>query len=544
MKKIKDFIVNHKFISIIIILAVAYGIYWGYGKIKVGNVKPTYVTATAQKGTIVVSVSGSGQVSASDQVDITPKVSGNIISVNVVQGQNVKAGTLLVQIDSTDAQKTVRNAQLNLDNANLSFQKLVGIDPNAVPQNKQTAQDNLAKAYDDGFNNVSNVFLDLPSLMSGLHDVLYSYTKALSGGTQQNIDYYTDAIKIYDETALQYRDDTNTKYQTALSKYNKNFSDYKAASRFSSVSAIENLINETYDTTKSISDAVKSSTDLIQFYKDKLIQKNFPTQPTADTNLASLNTYTGQLNADLLNLSNIQSTIKTDKDAINNADLDIASQKLSLQQSQNALLDAQNTLADYSIRAPFDGEVAALNVQKGDSVSGGTVIATFITQKKMAEISLNEVDAAKVQVGQKATLTFDAINGLSLTGQVAQIDTIGTVTQGVVSYNVKIIFDTQDDRVKSGMSVSAAIITDVKQDVLLVPNAAVKSNGEQYVEILENNIPRSQTVETGLSNDTMTEITSGLKEGDKVVTQTITANTANTTQTSSQNRNAGFRVPF
>ena len=105
---------------------------------------------------------------------------------------------------------------------------------------------------------------------------------------------------------------------------------------------------------------------------------------------------------------------------------------------------------------------------------------------------------AKVKVGQKVTLTFDAIEDLSITGEVAEIDTLGTVSQGVVNYAVKIVFDTQDERVKSGMSVSAAIITDVKQDVLLVPNAAVKSNDEQYVEVLENNIPRNQTVETGL----------------------------------------------
>ena len=100
----------------------------------------------------------------------------------------------------------------------------------------------------------------------------------------------------------------------------------------------------------------------------------------------------------------------------------------------------------------------------------------LITKQKIAEISLNEVDAAKVKVGQKVTLTFDAIDGLSITGEVSEIDALGTVSQGVVTYGVKIAFDTQDERVKSGMSVSAAIITDVKQNVLLVPNAAVKSN--------------------------------------------------------------------
>jgi multidrug efflux pump subunit AcrA (membrane-fusion protein) len=89
------------------------------------------------------------------------------------------------------------------------------------------------------------------------------------------------------------------------------------------------------------------------------------------------------------------------------------------------------------------------------------------------------------------------------------------------------------------MSVSVAIITDTKQDVLLVPNSAIKSNGNgSYVEILIGNTPQSQVVQIGLSNDTMTEIISGLQEGEKVVTQTITVNTTQT-----QSSSGGLRIP-
>ena len=70
---------------------------------------------------------------------------------------------------------------------------------------------------------------------------------------------------------------------------------------------------------------------------------------------------------------------------------------------------------------------------------------------------MNEVDAAKISVGNKTTLTFDATEDLTLTGKVAQIDTIGTVEQGVVSYKVKIAFDTQDERIKPGMTANASI---------------------------------------------------------------------------------------
>lgn len=538
-KKILKFASSHKLASGAIVLLLIGGSYFGYNKFFGNKNTTSYVTAAVQKGTIVVSVSGSGQVSASNQIDIKPKASGNVVYIGVSQGQEVKTGTLLVKLDAADAEKSVRDAEVNLESAKLSLEKLKGPEGLTVPKNKETAQEDLNKAYDDGFSSVSNAFLDLPSIMTGLNNLLLGSNKSLTNGTQSNVDFYADAVKNYDEKVLQYRDDTKAKYQEARDAYEKNYEAYKSANRLSDTATIDALINETYNTTKSISDAIKSASNLIQFYEDRLTERNLPHQSIADTHLSTFNTYTGQINSHLSNLLNIKNTISNDKDAIANADLDVQSQELTVKQRENALLDAQQNLDNYYIRAPFNGVVAAINVEKGDSASSGSAAVTFITRQKIAEISLNEVDVAKVKVGQKVTLTFDAIPDLSITGEVSEIDTIGTVSQGVVTYNVKIGFDTQDERVKPGMSVSAAIITDMKQDVLLVPNAAVKSNGGQYVEVLENNVPRNQTVETGLSNDTMTEITSGLKEGEKVVTQTITANT---TQTQTQS-STGVRIP-
>ena len=540
LQKILKLASLHKLTAAIIVIVIIGGGYFGYGALFKNKAAVRYVTAAVQKGTLTVSVSGSGQISASNQVDLKSEVSGDVVYVGAQNGQEVKSGTLLAQLDAREAQKSVRDATVNLESALLTLEKLKGPEGLAIPKNKEKAQDDLQKAYDDGFNTVANAFLDLPTVMSGIQDVLFTSEKSLGGGNQWNIDYYADAVKAYDEKALQYRDDVNVKYQEARKKYDQNFQDYKSASRYSDTATIEKLINETYDTAKTVAEAIKSANNLIQFYKDKLAERGLKPQAIADTHLATLNTYTGKTNTHLLSLLSIQNTIKSDKDAVLNADLDVKSQELSVKQRQNALLDAKEKLADYYIRAPFGGVVAKMNVKKGDSVSANTVVVTFITQQRTAEISLNEVDAAKVKVSQKTILTFDAIEGLSLTGQVAEIDAIGTVSQGVVTYNVKIVFDTQDERVKPGMSVSAAVITDAKQDVLLVPNSAVKSNGSgSYVEVLVGNTPQNQTVGTGLSNDTQTEIISGLNEGDKVVTQTIDANAVQ----SQTQQTTGFRLP-
>ena len=222
-------------------------------------------------------------------------------------------------------------------------------------------------------------------------------------------------------------------------------------------------------------------------------------------------------------------------------------------------------MAECLIRAPFDGTIVNINseIKNGNSVSAGTVLASVVTQQKIAEIPLNEVDAAKVKVGQKVTLTFDALADVSITGKVIDVDLSGTVTQGVVSYGVKIAFDTQEEKVKPGMSVTADIITDVKQDVLLLPNNAVKNQGTSYaVELVDasgqstqallasasgtilSDKPKSQTVEVGISNDTSTEIVNGLKEGDVVVVSTVNSSSSSTNNSSTQNRsNQGFQIP-
>ena len=542
IQKVKAYFLANKLISFAITILVLAAGYSGVRILTGGNGEIRYILAAAKKSPLVISVSGSGQVSASNQIDIKPKVSGEVIYVGVKIGQEVKAGTLIFQLDARDAQKAVRDAEVNLESAKLQLEKLRGSDSLAIPRNKEQAQEDLQKAYEDGFNTVSNVFLDLPAVISGVKDILYG--ENFSKG-QWNADYFANAVDEYDIKAVQFRDDAYEKYQAARKAYDANFINYKSASRYSADAAIEVLIDETYDTTRMMAEAVKSANNLIQFYKDKLIERNFVPAPVANTFLSDLNIHTGKTNSHLLSLLNVKNSIKNYKDAILNADLDVRSQELAVRQRENALLDAREKLSDYYVRAPFDGTVAKLDVKKLDSVSTAAAAVTLITKQKFAEISLNEVDISKVKAGQKAVLTFDAVEGLTLDAEVAEVDAIGTVSQGVVTYNVKLGFGSEDDRIRPGMSVNAVIFTNTKPDVLAVPNGAVKSqNNNYYVEILDQPElpggsqgviasvpPRRQAVEIGLANDFITEIISGIKEGDQVIVRTVNQNPVPAAQT-------------
>lgn len=228
----------------------------------------------------------------------------------------------------------------------------------------------------------------------------------------------------------------------------------------------------------------------------------------------------------------------------------------ALASAQNKLRDVTETMADYTVVAPFDGVAGKVSTQRFADAASGSAVVTLITTQQVATISLNEVDVAKIKVGQKATLKFDAIDGLSIAGEVAEVSPLGTASQGVVNYDVKIAFDSQDDRVKIGMSVSVSIVTDVKADVLAVANSAVKSLGDQhYVETLDatsstkagsdglittSATPKRVFVQTGVSNESLTEIIDGLKEGDSVIVQTVKSSS---TKTSTTQNSSALRIP-
>lgn len=219
--------------------------------------------------------------------------------------------------------------------------------------------------------------------------------------------------------------------------------------------------------------------------------------------------------------------------------------KYALQNYKNAKSD----YADSRVTAPISGTVNEINIKNGDDLSklssGSSrqvpiIIGDLATLK--AQVQVNEVDISNVSIGQKTTLTFSAIDGLNVSGKVEKMDSLGTLTSGVVTYNVTINFDTLDARIRPEMSVSAAIITGEKKDAILVPNSAIKTrDGKSYVQVLKNQTPENKTVEVGLSNDTKTEIANGLNVGDRVVTKTI--NSSSSTSSSASTSRNGVRIP-
>ena len=381
--------------------------WFGYSKLISKTVdKVTYTTETAQKGTLVVSVSASGQISAANSASVTTQTSGVVSKIFVTNGQQVKAGDRVAEME------------LDLDGKQRSNQ-----------------------AY-------------------------ASYLSAKNSLDNANATYYSLQSTLF------------TQWNTYMQKAE----------------------NSTF------------------------------TNPD------------GSPNKDQRNLPGFAST---------NADWLAAEAKFKNQQgaiaaAQTSLNSAWSSYQQSSpiIYAPISGTVTGLSLQIGSVLNSQTSSTGNSTSQRIANIitdaspqitvQLAQTDAPKVKIGNKATVTIDAFPEKTYTGTVISIDTVGTISSNVTAYPAVIKLDSASSDIYSNMTATANIITQTRDDVILVPSAAIQNqNGTNSVRIMKNNAVTSVPVEIGASNDLETEILSGVSVGDMVVTGSTSASSTTSTSTTS-----------
>lgn len=208
----------------------------------------------------------------------------------------------------------------------------------------------------------------------------------------------------------------------------------------------------------------------------------------------------------------------------------LAAARASFSASALALYQTSNT-----ITAPISGTVKGLTITSGTTISGDTQVLGSIYQSgpTQASVNISEVDSVNVSIGQKVTMTLDAFSNQTFTGKIVSINTNGIVSSGVTTYPAVIALDVGNDHIYPNMGANAAIITSVKNNVIIVPSSAITTNnGQSTVRVMKNGVVESVPVEVGISNTTETEIVSGINENDVVVTSIVTASTGSSAATS------------
>jgi len=182
---------------------------------------------------------------------------------------------------------------------------------------------------------------------------------------------------------------------------------------------------------------------------------------------------------------------------------------------------AQATLDLAYIKAPFSGTVTAAEPKIGDQVSPGTLaFRVDDLSRLLVDVEVSEVDINRIEVGQPVVLSFDAILAQEYQGEVVQVALVGTSQQGVVNFIVTVELLDADESVRPGMTAAVNIVVSQLEEVLLVPNRAVRVlDGERVVYILTSaGSLEAVPITLGASSDTHSQMLDGdLRAGDTIV---------------------------
>ena len=227
-------------------------------------------------------------------------------------------------------------------------------------------------------------------------------------------------------------------------------------------------------------------------------------------------------------ISNVTSAQIQAAQSLQNAQTSVNNQPAAVQSAQNSLANAQTSYAtaqtnldSATIKASVTGVVSAINAQVGENVtSNGT--AGFIVLANTGSLVLHgtigESDVVKLKINQVATVTVDAVGTAKMTGKVTSLDPVATIASGVPVYGIDVTIDVPNASVRPGMSGTANVIIASSPNTLVVPNLAVKSaSGRRYLTVMKDGTATDTDVTFGIANDTVTEVLTGVQEGDTVV---------------------------
>ncbi|MDD2753814.1 MAG: efflux RND transporter periplasmic adaptor subunit [Candidatus Portnoybacteria bacterium] len=533
INKILDFIKARLYTVLILAAIFAAAGFWYYSSV---SKKSSYEFVRVTRGDVLQIVSVTGKVKPADSVDLAFEKSGKVASIAVRVGDKVAAGQRLATLSNSDLVAQLAQAQASLEK---EIVKLAELKSGTRPEELQIAQTTVANATKTLADVKNKAEVDLNNYYDDVKDILSdAYVKADDAVNKQ-----TDELFINDNSS-------NPK----LSFYSSEEATSNAVwKRRQAGTELEQFKQEldALGSDRAVLDLalIKSKAHLdkiMDFLNSAATAVNESSGLTA-TNLTNYKYYvnTGRTNVNtaLTAISTQGQYIATQK-AANQSDISAAQNTLAAAQDQLALKQAGSTadeiaaqeaqikyaranmqnyeaaLSKTVIFSPLNGIVTKQEIEIGEIVAANaTVISVLSATKFEIEANVSENEIAKIVLGDTAAMTLDALGPAEkFTGTISAIDPAETVVSGVIYYKVTSVFDADDARIKSGMTVNMDIRTDKKENVLTLPYYAVMSrNSEKFVQVLTDGRSSEKTVQTGLEGETMIEITGGLQEGENII---------------------------
>lgn len=481
--------------------------YMGYNRfvaapeVTAANIKGQ--VAAVRRGNLTATVNANGSIVVTRQSKLSFKSAGAIDSIKVKLGDTVKEGDMLSVLDASSIaplERAVTQARANLNIAKLDLEDALNPYTDIEMATAESAVRDAALALENAKKN-----LVLVQNSTTVRDAAFTLENAKKSiVVVQNSAAVSKDVRTL-ENIKSYYEDT---YGRTLERYNRG-----AASKDDLDRDLGNLV-----TARENLEAARQKADIeLANAQNQILQ-------SGENLEAAKQKYD-------IDLAKAQNQVLQAEDTLKKAQADLDKKKAgpdqrAVERAQNRVSINQASLDEAierykgaTIVAPFDGMVAAIGANVGEQINPNTAVITLVDPQKMRiDVQVAESDISQIKVGQRANITIDALSGRTFSARVDAISADAKVVSGVATYLVYLSIDPSPD-IKQGMTTNANIVYAQRDNVLIVPNRAIKTQGRNRVvdAVLPDGTTETRVIRIGMSNDQSTEVTDGLAEGEQVV---------------------------
>ena len=526
-------------------------------------------TVAAQQGSLQATVTASGTVETAGTVSLSFQSSGIVTAVDVNAGDTVRAGQPLVSIDDTSARQQLASAkgqaaQAAASSAQTSLQlsqaqralKLAKKNAKLNKQSYNAAVTSSAAKLAEAQQAWSTECLDSSATGCPSTEAWSQMRTAEAAVTNAQRAYEQAMSKAtMNETTLNLQVN-----QAAINLAQAHADQSTACASDASSTACKQAGSQVTQAQQSYDSAVNNRT--VSLASDKMNLQNLDAQVTAAnvslrqtqasmTSNAATSVRTAQESYNSAVIARAKG-IAADESSVSNAQTSLASlqassatiqtaagptsaQQAAVESAQIGVEVAKAALDETTLVAPVAGTVAAVNATVGE-IAGGSSAATDAASSVVTIVpdgefqvvaAFSEADAIQVQIGQEATVTFDALPDASATGVVTAVDAVATTSSSLVTYGVTLSVEGAPEELRNGMTATVAVIVDSVDDAVWVPATAVTTTGGvSTVTIRKDGVDTVTTVEVGLVGDNGTQVLSGVGVGDELVVNDVTSDSS------------------
>jgi len=467
----------------------------------------TYQFVAVEKGSIVQSVSLTGNTTPAQDASLTFSSSGIISRVYSDLGKQVYAGQVLAELNTSDLVAQLRQAEANVD---IQQAKLEGLQNGTRPEDIVIAKIALNNAKTD----LENTKAQQTTLVANAYRALLNSTISAYPATDGDINSIALAPTI-SGTYIGNAEGTVT-IETITSGGSGYFNAIGPISATGTISANPVPLGTS---------GLYISFPLGYSFNSGTNWKIPIPNTQASNYITNLNLYNSALTTKNIAVAQAEAAVAEKQATLDlknagSVPTDISAQQAQVLQAQAGVQSALAKLENAQIIAPISGTITQFDAKIGQLALASTPIISVMSDTGYeVDAGVSETDIGKVSINDAVTMTIDAFPNETFTGTVFYIAPAETNTQGVINFKIKISFNKLDPRLKSGLTANIDIQTEQKDNVLVLPQYAILQNDEgTFVKTLDNNQEKENPVTLGIQDQKgNVEVISGVTEGEQVL---------------------------